>query len=193
MRAPVRIVATIASAPRGVVGLVEDLSALLQSARLIERRALLLLDDIELLVASIRATAASVDVVVADTDTTRRAAGEAIDETRTQLGRSAALLAEVAGHAGSARPLIGRAAEVIEPQHVDGAAQLLDLVPELLDLVLPALRGLSELSPSMNQLGDRLDNIAHIVEGVPGAGRLKRRGTERIEAESATPAITRQP
>jgi hypothetical protein len=38
------------------------------------------------------------------------------------------------------------------------------------------MRGLARLAPDIDQLGDRLSAVGEIVEGIPGAGILRRRG-----------------
>ncbi len=65
-----------------------------------------------------------------------------------QVERSSAVLDHYEPVAHTGRPTALHAAEATKPAHVDAALRLLELVPDLLDLLVPAFRNLGELSPS---------------------------------------------
>lgn len=129
------------------------------------------LERVEGLIDDVAATNAHAQAVVDRIDATSRQAAEAVD-------------------LGSAE--LRRATDRLSVEHVDAVAHLLELVPELLDLVVPALRGMADLTPELDRLTDRFDTVGQIVEGLPGAKRLRRRGEER-EVDAADAADAEQP
>jgi hypothetical protein len=73
-------------------------------------------------------------------------------------------------------PLAREAAGALTPEHVRSAARLVEQVPEVVELLAPAMRGLAALAPDLDELLDRLNAVGEIVEGLPGASLLRRRG-----------------
>lgn len=72
-------------------------------------------------------------------------------------------------------PLVSEAASALTPAHIRALGRLLDLVPDVAELVDPALRNLADLAPDVEQLIERMNNVGQVVEGIPGAGLLRRR------------------
>jgi hypothetical protein len=64
---------------------------------------------------------------------------------------------------------------------VRGIAGLLNEVPNLVDRLEPALEGMGNLLPHLNSVTDRVDTVGQVVEGLPGANLLRRRGRAREE------------
>ena len=56
---------------------------------------------------------------------------------------------------------------------------LLDEVPNLVDRLQPALDGMGKLGPHLQDVTERMDNVGQVVEGLPGAKVLRRRGQAR--------------
>ncbi|MDX6327409.1 MAG: hypothetical protein QOK15_3763 [Nocardioidaceae bacterium] len=53
----------------------------------------------------------------------------------------------------------------------------------LVDRLEPALDGMGNLIPQLDGVTDRMDNVGQVVEGLPGAKLLRRRGRARADAE----------
>ncbi len=138
-----------------------------------------LLERVETLVDDIGATNAYARAVVERVDATSLQAAEAVDLGSAELRRAVGTLTEHRATLARAGTTAGHAADRLTSEHVDALAHLLELVPDLLDLVVPALRGMADVSPELSQLSDRFDSVGQIVEGLPGAKRLRRRGEER--------------
>lgn len=137
------------------------------------------LERVEQLIDEVAATNAHAQAVVDRVDATSLQAAEAVDLGTAELRRAVGALAGHRESLGRAGTTAAHAADRLTGEHVDAVAHLLELVPELLDLVVPALRGMADLTPELDQLTDRFDSVGQIVEGLPGAKRLRRRGEER--------------
>lgn len=83
-------------------------------------------------------------------------------------------------------PMGREAAALLRPGHLRGLARLLDELPKLVDRIEPALDGMGSMAPHLDEMTDRMDNVGQVVEGLPGAKLLKRRGQAR-EEESEGP------
>jgi len=164
-------------AARGVVGAASGtVAGALAQPRRVLRRLGGVLDAAETAVVEVRATNAAAAEVVARVD-------RVVADCRAQVDRSRAALDRYEPAFAAAGPTLAHAATELRSDHVDALARLLDLVPELLDLIVPAFRGLGDLSPELGQLAERFDAVGQIVEGLPGAERLRRRGAEAAEPE----------
>lgn len=133
------------------------------------------LDEVEALagrttgvVRSAQTTTRSVAAVSTDAAAAVAMASEEIRRCHQLLGLYESALTDLA-------PVVTAAASELEPHHLHAVVQALDLVPGLVDLVPPALENLADLTPELGQLNDRLDSVGEIVEGIPGADRLRRR------------------
>ena len=156
-----------------------------QAARLVAR-VVAIVDVVEALVEEIAVIAARAAEVVARADAVAVEAGDAALLTHAQLQRSQALLDSVASSVRELQPVLERGAVVLEPRHVDAVSRLLDLTPEVIDLISPALRNLGDLTPELHQLAERFEAMGQIVEGIPGSKMFKRRGaSEDPEPEAS--------
>jgi ABC-type transporter Mla subunit MlaD len=81
-------------------------------------------------------------------------------------------------------PLGDEVAAALKPAHVRGIASLLNEIPNLVDRLEPALEGMGNLLPHLDSVTDRMDTVGQVVEGLPGAKLLRRRGQARVEQES---------
>jgi septation ring formation regulator EzrA len=78
-------------------------------------------------------------------------------------------------------PLLAEAARTLHVRHLAGIATLLDQLPDLVDHIQPALTGMAGIAPEMTQVTERMDNVGQVVEGLPGAKALRRRGQARTD------------
>ena len=81
----------------------------------------------------------------------------------------------------SLAPLGSEAANALRPAHIRGLVTLLNELPQLVDRIEPALEGMGSMVPHMREVTDRMDNVGQVVEGLPGAKLLRRRGQAREE------------
>lgn len=78
---------------------------------------------------------------------------------------------------------VGReAALMLRPGHLRGLARLLDELPSLVDRIEPTLDSVGDVAPHLEDMTDRLENVGQVVEGLPGAKLLKRRGQAREDS-----------
>lgn len=73
-------------------------------------------------------------------------------------------------------PLVAETATSISPGHIRLVGRLLDLVPDEAERVERAMGNLVALAPDLEELVERLNSVGEVVEGIPGAGLLRRRG-----------------
>jgi hypothetical protein len=78
-------------------------------------------------------------------------------------------------------PVAAEAAATVRPSHLGGVVTLLEELPSLVDRFEPALASMASLTPEMEEVSERMDNVGEIVEGMPGAKLLRRRGKAREE------------
>ena len=140
--------------------------------------------DVEVLVAGIGALAERAALLVdgalaiaADVAGTR----ELIE---VQVARLQQLLDQYEPHLVALAPVAAELADTIRPRHVVAVRRALEVVPQLADLAEPALRGVAALGSELADVTERLDNVGGIVEGLPGAKMLRRRGQSAGKDES---------
>jgi hypothetical protein len=110
-----------------------------------------------------------------------------LDAVAAVVDSAAGVAADAAVKTGFAGEVIGRLQRLVdlyEPPLRALAPVLTDLAPRVLDQIEPALRNLANLAPDLAQVTERVDNVGQIVEGLPGAKLLQRRG----EAKQDDPA-----
>ena len=137
------------------------------------------LERIEVLIGDIEATNAHAQAVTDRVDATARQAAVSVDRFSAELDRAVGSLTDHREALEAGGRTLDHAGRVLTVEHVDSAARILELVPDLIDLVIPALRGMAGVTPELDQLADRFDSVGQIVEGLPGARRLRQRGEER--------------
>jgi ABC-type transporter Mla subunit MlaD len=107
-----------------------------------------------------------------------------LDAVAAVVDSAAGVTADAAARTDAAGAVIGRLQRLVdlyEPPLRALAPALVDLVPRVLDKVEPALRNLANLAPNLEQVTERVDNVGQIVEGLPGARLLQRRGQAKEE------------
>ncbi len=137
------------------------------------------LERIEVLIGDIEATNAHAQAVTGRVDVTARQAAASVDQLSVELHRAVGSLTEHREALEAGGRTLDHAGRVLTVEHVDSAVRLLELMPDLIDLVIPALRGMAGVSSELDQLADRFDSVGQIVEGLPGAKRLRQRGEDR--------------
>lgn len=181
---PAHAVVTLAGIP--ITGYVwaRDVAAsagdLLQRGHDLIRRANALLDLLEDVVGQVSLSNARAGAGVSRTELLALDSDHVIAEYGDVLTRTGLLLRRHEPATRSASPAADRSATVVGPGHADGLVSLLELVPEVLDLVESTFRGLGDLSPALGQLVARFEAIGQIVETAPGAAILRRRGSDAV-------------
>jgi hypothetical protein len=190
-RIPAAVVGGIVAAPgraRQLRGQVEatfsEARSLLLRAGAVVDRVESDLDDVEALIRRVHgtvdavgATVGSAAVVVADAAAT----GVIADEVATRLQRLQELYEP---SLRALAPILDQAARGLRPEQVRSLGRLLDLVPDVLDKIEPALRNLAELAPELELVTERVDDVGQIIEGLPGAKVLRRRGRAKGNDEA---------
>ena len=161
--------------------LVADATDVAEQAAALAVRAVRLVERIEVLVDEIAGIAARADLVASKADTVATEIGEVSALAETQVQRLQALLDACAPALLHLQPVLDQAGVVLAPRHSEAVARLLDLTPEVIDLISPALTNLGDLTPELHALAERFEAMGQIVEGIPGSKRLKRRGAAEEE------------
>lgn len=185
---PKKSVTLALGAPQQVNELWEEVTYLVRRAgRLLDRADLIvarmkhkLLDLDELTESSmqltqrVRQVADFTESVSKEVDSTRQLAEDQLRRLRSLLDVYQPILESVA-------PLGREAASLLRPQHLRGLLSLLDELPHLVDRIEPALDGMGGMVPHLEEVTGRMDNVGQVVEGLPGAKALRRRGQAREE------------
>ena len=116
--------------------------------------------------------------VAAAAQGTRELAEEQVTRLRRMLDLYQPVLESLA-------PLGSEVATALRPVHLRGLVSLLNELPQLVDQIEPALEGMGAMLPEMREVTDRMDNVGQVVEGLPGAKLLRRRGQAREEQDDA--------
>jgi len=78
-------------------------------------------------------------------------------------------------------PVLQRFAETFDEHEVEAAVVLLDRLPVLLESVdrdlLPLAGALNSVGPELHALLGLVEDLHRMVEGLPGVGLLRRRGS----------------
>lgn len=179
---PVKSAETVLGAPGVVLSAVRqtvnDVTDLVAQGGMLIERVVVLVNTVEVLVRDIAVIAGRAAAVVDLSDAVAVDAASAVLTVDTQLLRTQQLLDAYAPLLVELQPLVQQAAGVLEPRHVDAVRQLLDLTPDVIDLITPALRNLGDLTPELHQLSERFEAVGQIVEGIPGAALFKRRAAD---------------
>jgi hypothetical protein len=134
------------------------------------------LSRIERVLSEAEGVAASASATAARSASVAERADQVAASADRVVGRVEVLLEEYGDSLSALAPLARQAAGALTPEQVRSLTRLVDQLPEVADLVGPAMRGLAALAPDLDELVDRLNAVGEIVEGLPGAGLLRRRG-----------------
>jgi ABC-type transporter Mla subunit MlaD len=180
------------------MGAPDQLAELLQATGVVVTRANRLLNRADLIVARLEhkldeldelssrayglldkadSVAATTQAVAEEVHATRQYAEQQIGRMRRLLDTYQPLLQRLA-------PLGDEVAAALNPAHVRGVASLLNEIPNIIDRLEPALVGMGNLVPHLDSVTDRVDTVGQVVEGLPGASLLRRRGQAKEDQES---------
>lgn len=137
-----------------------------------------LLDEVAALLTAVAVLRDEAEVVVTAASGVVTDGAQAVGELEAQAHRVQRLLDLYEPDLIALEPVAGRAAAELTPRHLTNLADALGRLPDLLELAEPALKNLAGLAPELKDVTDRVENVGQIVEGIPGAGMLRRR-TER--------------
>lgn len=169
-----------------------DVEALAQRANGIVLEVRAVVDGARDTVAGAAATIAGVDPLLARTAATIEQAALFAQLAETLTGRAGDLIGEGDRLLGEVRPVVEKAVpsarrfvEQLSEQEVDAAIAMVDELPELAyrmrtDIV-PILATLDGLAPNVAELVKLTDDVRQAILGIPGFGRLRRRGAEKLE------------
>lgn len=184
--APRQGLTTVLGAPQQVSALWEDVTALLRRAgQLLDRAELIVarlehkLDELDALTETTSQVVGRAAEVTAYTDTLSHQARDTRQRAEEQVGRMEHLLDTYQPLLESLAPLGREAASTLRPDHVRAMVSLLDKMPDLVGLLQPALDGMGGLLPHLQDVTERMDTVGQVVEGLPGARTLRRRGQAR--------------
>lgn len=163
-----------------------EIQQLLVDVRQLVTEAFALLDRVRELVERADGVVAEAEVAVVHGERVVARGGEIVDhlaltsqEARHEVARIRALLDVYQPLLERLSPLVAQGGNTLEPAHLRGVAQLLDELPEVVQLIHPALSNLARIGPEMGDIAERVDNVGQIVEGLPGAKMLRRRGSDK--------------
>lgn len=176
------------AAPQQVNDLMADVTHLVRRAgRLLDRADLIVarlehkLHELHTLTESSLQLTERVREVAELTDGVSKEARGTRELAEEQLRRVQSLLDVYQPTLESLAPLSREAASSLQPAHLRALLSLLDELPNLVGRFQPALEGLGGLVPHLEDVTDRMDNVGQVVEGLPGAKALRRRGRAREE------------
>jgi hypothetical protein len=119
---------------------------------------------------------ATVDDIAHAVETTRALADEQVRRATSLMDMYEPILTGI-------RPVVGQVARALTPAQFNGVLALLEELPNLVDRIEPALVGMAGMVPELEGVTERMENVGLVVEGLPGAKLLKRRGHARENEE----------
>lgn len=131
----------------------------------------------------IDASAGRADAAISRADALIARATELMTGAGNLLTSYAGPLGDLAPAAAKLVPAVRRVAETVSEEEVDAVVGLIDELPQLLVLlkgdVLPVLH---QLGPDVHATMEIVDDVRHIINGLPGAKLFRRRGEEEDES-----------
>ncbi len=186
VNAPKEGLSTVLEAPQQVGQRWQEVTTLLRrTGRLLDRAELIVarlehrLDELDTLTDATSQLVVRAGEVADHTDTVAQEARSTRQRAEEQVTRLQGLLDTYEPLLRSVAPLGGEMAASLKPEHVRSVVSLLDEMPHLVGLLRPALDNMGGLLPHLEGVTDRMDNVGQVVEGLPGAKTLRRRGQAR--------------
>jgi hypothetical protein len=146
-------------------------------------RTAILLDDVASLVRAVAVSREHAQAVIDAGGALSADASAALALMTEQTRRVQRLLDDYEPVLREAMPTVQQAAVVLSPEHLRALGHVLDRLPTFLDLIEPALRNLAHLTPELQEVTDRVETVGEIVEGLPGAGMLRRRAQNKEQTD----------
>lgn len=181
-----------------VEGIVGRVDGLLTSVEAVAARASRVAAEVESIAHRAREVAAGAASVVTEADRVARVAGTIAADTRGVVANAAETERSAAALVGayeptlkSLQPTLTLLAETMDPREVEAIVKLVDRLPVMLDSmdtdVLPLLGKLNEMAPDLHSLLDAVEDLRSAVAGIPGVGRLMRRGDDELADDDTRP------
>lgn len=103
------------------------------------------------------------------------ALGRTNGRAEDQVLAVSALVEEVAALLRALAPLGAEAARSLRPSHLTGIVALLDRLPNIVEALEPAMEAMTAVAPEIEEVTERIEDVGQVVDGLPGAGLLRRR------------------
>lgn len=203
----------LVSLPTRVLGIVERTESVLTQVEVVVRRvdhvslavetlaerAGEIVGEIRGVVGKAQDTMAGIEPLLARTAATMEQAALFAQHAETLTARAGELIGEGERLLGEVGPVVERAlpparkfVEQLSVQEVAAAIAMVDELPELAHRmrndIVPILATLDGVAPNVAELVKLTDDVRQAILGIPGFGRLRRRGAEKIEEEEAEEA-----
>jgi hypothetical protein len=137
-----------------------------------------------LMAAEVELVARQAATVVVEAERVTSGAAGTLAGTAELTATAGRLLAQYEPPLLALRPTVERLAAATDPDEVDAMVALVDRLPVLLDSmdrdVLPLLSQLNVMAPDLHALLEAVDDMRTTLAGIPGFGRLLRRGEEEL-------------
>ena len=189
-------VATVATVPVRVMGL-------LGQAELLASRITVIAENAETLVARLAVLAADADEAIQETKVIVAAAALTVREAEAVAGTAGEVVVQAGAAAAEAQKLLDAYSETLQkaapmaarfvaelsPEEITAAIKMVDALPALrqhmVEDVMPLLGKLDQVGPDLHSLLEVTEDLRLAIAGLPGLKMLRRRGEEKIEEESA--------
>lgn len=166
--------------------------ASINSINTASKRAQRSIDDIDVAAKRAAGSIDDIDAAMRRADGAMSRIDQLFERTSALLGTAGELTAAYAGPLGELAPdaaklvpALRRVASTVSEQEVDAVVGLIDQLPQLLETlrgdVLPLLH---RIGPDVHETMEIVDDVRHIINGLPGARLFRRRGEEAAEEEA---------
>lgn len=160
---------------RGVQLAVGEALEMLSRAQRMMNRAEELVVRFEDLAARAGALALATEAVVTGAGAVTAGAATTADLVDVEVQRLRVLVGMYDEQVVALAPVLAEAAISWQPHHVRALAQVVGVMPEMMAMAEPALVALADLAPDLQKLGDKMNDMGEVVDGIPGAGLFRRR------------------
>jgi ABC-type transporter Mla subunit MlaD len=167
--------------PQEVSRLWAEVEHLVVQARRLLERADVVMDRLESELDEVDRLADRARSAITKVDAATSAAAETRTFTEGQIHRIQRLIDLYEPLLQRLAPVAAEASSTFRPSHLHAVSTLLEELPKLVHRFEPALTSMAALTPEMEDIAERMDNVGEIVEGMPGAKLLRRRGRAREE------------
>jgi hypothetical protein len=158
-------------------------------AGVIAPRAAQLLDQVSATAEGAAATVTGAATVLADAGALTDAAAVVVGQATATSAEARELLDEYGSTLRRAAPLAKRFVDELTPEEITAAIHMIDELPRLRehlrDDVMPLLGTLDKVGPDLRALLGVANDLHMAIIGMPGLGRLRRRGENRVAEDEA--------
>lgn len=110
------------------------------------------------------------------------AAADSVESARANLDLVAELINAYEPLLRGGQPAAARLAELLDRYDAERLAEAVPRLPRLIDSVeelMPTLHSLKSVAPDLRDIVEGLEELGHVVSGVPGVDRLRKRAEEQ--------------